>query len=1021
MVLDALLPRWYWLALGGCVMAGLFFLLGERFVKPKFTASAQLLRYETPGEADFFKNPMSGETFAGIIRSPDLLRQVGAQAEPPIPPEIFARMIKVDPDPDSDMVKLLLASRDPHQAVTLMNLYASNSVVFVRAWFAQRAQVVANEYLKQQVGDMDRDITVLSEKFNGLNLPPQVTSKLAQVGGQISQLNTNLTTSPAATALISRQTERLNTLMLELSDLLGKYTDLNPLVEAKRNQIKAVETQIATARTNTVVATASGEYFVPTRTPEGPGAFNPQVDLIRTKLLALENGRVQLATRQREAELYASNPPGVVRVFAPATIQTLQSNHRRVKIAAVTIFGGVLGVFAGLGLVLFVELLDRRLKTSEDVRRVTKLPVLTTLGHLEKMNDEARTQWAFRTWTMLQGRLSRSANHGLVCGFTSSSAKEGRSTWITLLAEAASMTGFRVLTIATKSSQTHAQLTDANHGGNSAASQEIPKAKESAVKPPKPGNNHVNGANGANGGNGSENHSMALSTSALASPSQVTEQLTGPNSQPIVHIPLPGWVWNRERRQQWGQALEDWRKIDNLVILVELPPAGVPEAVLLGSNLPNMVWLTDSGAADAAQTRVQLETLRNAKCNLVGAVLNHEPAMPLRSRFPRWLGCVALMVLGLSASAAAPSASNSETLVRQDAAVQPADFKAATASPAGSNAESKPGSDSLPTQGNSRAEATPSAAGEEASTNEVGFSIVRPSQRAAWQERLTLGPGDVLNFGLYGQPELARIDIAVGPDGRVSYLQAQDILASGATVDELRAKFDQELGKWYRSPHTIITPMAFKSKKYYMLGKIMVKGVYSLDRPLTVLEAIARAKGFENGLVDRNVIDLADFRRSFLMRGGKRYALDFEQLFQRGDLSQNLAVEPNDYIYIAPANVGEVYVVGEVRLPGAVTYTAGMNIIAAITARGGYTDRAFKMRVAVVRGSLSHPETFAVDTHAILDGKGQNFKLEPNDIIFVNSRPFILVEELADLAATAFIQSIITSWVGVDVVKPFRQ
>ena len=40
------------------------------------------------------------------------------------------------------------------------------------------------------------------------------------------------------------------------------------------------------------------------------------------------------------------------------------------------------------------------------------------------------------------------------------------------------------------------------------------------------------------------------------------------------------------------------------------------------------------------------------------------------------------------------------------------------------------------------------------------------------------------------------------------------------------------------------------------------------------------------------------------------------------------------------------------------------------------------------------------------------------DIIYVNSRPFIKVEEAADLAATAFIQSVIASWVGVDVVKP---
>jgi len=46
--------------------------------------------------------------------------------------------------------------------------------------------------------------------------------------------------------------------------------------------------------------------------------------------------------------------------------------------------------------------------------------------------------------------------------------------------------------------------------------------------------------------------------------------------------------------------------------------------------------------------------------------------------------------------------------------------------------------------------------------------------------------------------------------------------------------------------------------------------------------------------------------------------------------------------------------------------------------------------------------------------------LRPRDIIYVNSRPFIKVEEAADLAATAFIQSIIASWVGVDVVKPIQ-
>ena len=47
---------------------------------------------------------------------------------------------------------------------------------------------------------------------------------------------------------------------------------------------------------------------------------------------------------------------------------------------------------------------------------------------------------------------------------------------------------------------------------------------------------------------------------------------------------MPGWVWNLARRKQWKQALEHWRHIDNVVILVELPPASVPEALLLADH-----------------------------------------------------------------------------------------------------------------------------------------------------------------------------------------------------------------------------------------------------------------------------------------------------------------------------------------------------------------------------------------------------------------------------------------------------
>ena len=992
-VVDALTHRWPWLVIGALIFGAGFFELGSWYFKPKFTATAQLMRDET--SSDFFKQtPMTPETFAGLLRSPELLRRVGTQADPPIPPEKLTKLIKIEPEPDSDLVKVQLSSFDPHEAVDLLNCFLQQSVAFTKEFQKNQATKLSDDYLKKQVAQMESDIKVLQEQFRGA-----IGSSLQT--NQQSQSTTNASTlSPSQLITIQKQRERLDHLFTQLNELLAKYTEKHPSVQATREQIEDLQMQLASLPpgvTNSPTLAAQVANSLSRSSPDSP---NAESQIFQIRLLSLEEAQTQLKSRQREAELYASTPPGLAHVFAEASMKTVQAGLRGVKIGIASVFGGFVGIGAGLVLILLLEVVDRRLRTTEDLARVTKLPLLTTLGNLEKMETAERTQWAFRTWTMLQGRLSRSANHGLVCGITSSEAGEGRSTWINLLAEAASMTGFRVLTIATKPSPTHLD-SDEDPTGLLTDQYQMDEPTE-----PNSFSSEANGFDNSNHStNGNGNGAHALATNVLTSPAKVTEQLTGPNSQPVVHIPLPGWVWNLQRRKQWREALNHWRNIDNLVILVELPPASVAEAVLLGSNLPNLVWLADSGKADAGETRTQLQTLRDARCNLVGAVLNREHSVPLRKRFPRWIGCS--IVASAAAISAAP-AQNSAILPNDAVGAKSPPIELAVAQPT----NSPPKFSELP-------EPTPEPA--LALQTNFAFSVISPAQRATWQQHLTLGPGDVLNLGLYGAPELTRAEVSIGPDGRVSYLEAQDVRAEGLTIDELRAALDKELANFRRAPRTMITPVAFRSKRYYILGKIMTKGVYTLDRPMTVLEAIARAHGLENGLVDRNVVDLADFQKSFLARGGKRYPLNFERLFQEGDLSQNVPVEPGDYIYFPSTDIKEVYVVGEIRLPGAVTYSADTTIMAAITARGGYSDRAYKSRVLVVRGSLNNPQAIAVNTHAILDGKEQDFRLQPRDIIYVNSRPFIKVEELADLAVTAFIQSLITSWVGIDLVRPFSQ
>jgi len=292
----------------------------------------------------------------------------------------------------------------------------------------------------------------------------------------------------------------------------------------------------------------------------------------------------------------------------------------------------------------------------------------------------------------------------------------------------------------------------------------------------------------------------------------------------------------------------------------------------------------------------------------------------------------------------------------------------------------------------------------------LSFSARASGKRAPWQQRMLVGPGDTFNVSIYDMPDTARTDVPVGPDGRLTYLQARDVQAAGLTIDELRAKLDEALGKFYQSPRSVIIPVAVHSKKYFLLGAIVTKGVFPLDRPVTVIEALARAGGLEPGVQQDRTVELADLARSFLARRGDRVPVDFEKLFQRGDLTQNVSLEPDDYLYFASASGNEIYVLGEVNSPGTVTFSPKPTALNAISTRGGFSTRAWQGKVLVVRGSLNHPQTFDVDSGAIIAGKAPDFPLQPHDIVYVSTNPWKVGAEVLDIAARAFVQSFIVTY-----------
>jgi protein involved in polysaccharide export with SLBB domain len=191
--------------------------------------------------------------------------------------------------------------------------------------------------------------------------------------------------------------------------------------------------------------------------------------------------------------------------------------------------------------------------------------------------------------------------------------------------------------------------------------------------------------------------------------------------------------------------------------------------------------------------------------------------------------------------------------------------------------------------------------------------------------------------------------------------------------------------------------------------------VFTLDWPVTIVEAIAQAGGFQTSTVEQHTFEMVDLSRSFLVRDGEPVSINFEQLFKHGDLGQNIALQPNDYLYFPPLNLPEIYVLGSVASPGIAAFTENASLLRAITRSGGFTPEAYKQKVLVIRGSLNRPETFVVDAKSILDAEAPDFKLQARDIVYVNDRPWIKAEELLDTAANAFIRAAVVGWTGQNI------
>lgn len=282
-------------------------------------------------------------------------------------------------------------------------------------------------------------------------------------------------------------------------------------------------------------------------------------------------------------------------------------------------------------------------------------------------------------------------------------------------------------------------------------------------------------------------------------------------------------------------------------------------------------------------------------------------------------------------------------------------------------------------------------------TNQLSPDLLQPPAEMA-----TVGPSDQLDIEMQGIPT---VTTTVGLDGKVYFSFLPGVSVAGLTLAQAQARLEQEMSKYISHPDITVSLKTMVSKHVWVAGRVKRPGTYPIIGNMRLLEAISEAGGTAVSASFVTTQDLADLRHSFVMRNGKALPVDFVRLIEEGDMSQNIYLKPDDFVFLPSSIYQQVYVLGAVTNPRAVPYTDHLTLVSALANVNGYLSQAYLTHVAILRGSLNQPRIIVVNYRAIVSGKATDVPLEPGDIVYIPLSPYRFITDYADLIVTTFVNA----------------
>jgi len=153
-------------------------------------------------------------------------------------------------------------------------------------------------------------------------------------------------------------------------------------------------------------------------------------------------------------------------------------------------------------------------------------------------------------------------------------------------------------------------------------------------------------------------------------------------------------------------------------------------------------------------------------------------------------------------------------------------------------------------------------------------------------------PNDLLEIVVWGEPEISRT-VLVRPDGRISLPLVQDLQASELTPVELKEQMETRLKEYVDSPNVTVIIQAIQSYKVYVIGEVQTPGGIVVEKPITVLQALTLAGGFQQYADESEISIVRTTGRDHLV-----FEFNYKDVIKGKKAEQNILLRSGDVVVV---------------------------------------------------------------------------------------------------------------------------